>query len=83
MTVQAKVRCISNAAPVYFQPGTDDTFRLVRFTPVYDPDPASPNYSWSEATPSGYIELGISNRAAFDDFEVGHEYLLTFEPEGN
>ena len=77
-TVHAKVRCIGNSTPQYY-PAGDDTFRLVRFTPVYDPDPESPNFEWSQATPSGYIELGVSNPAAFGKFEVGGEYLLTFE----
>jgi hypothetical protein len=75
MTVQAKVRCIGNSAPPW-----GDTQRTVRFTPVYDSDPAHPNFKWSQATPSGYIELNVSNPAAFDAFEVNQEYLLTFEP---
>jgi hypothetical protein len=80
MSVQAKVRCIGNSASAYYNDNGADTFRLVRFTPVYDPNPESPNFEWSQATPSGYIELGVSNPQAFGKFEVGGEYLLTFEP---
>jgi hypothetical protein len=54
--------------------------RVARFTPVYDANPESPNFEWSQATPSGYIELTITNEAAFSAFEVNTEYLLTFEP---
>jgi hypothetical protein len=80
VTVYAKVRCIGNSAPPYYR-DDNDTFRLVRFTPVYDADPKHPNFEWSQATPSGYIELGVSNPDAFGKFEVGSEYLLTFEKE--
>jgi hypothetical protein len=76
MTVQAKVRCIGNSSPQW-SAGQD--MRQVRFTPVYDANPDSPNFEWSKATPSGYMELTVSNPAAFDSFEVGKEYLLTFE----
>jgi hypothetical protein len=79
MSIQAKVRCIANSAPPYYR--GDDTFRLVRFTPVSDSDPSHPNYEWSQATPSGYIELGVSVPEAFDKFEVGSEYMLTFEKD--
>jgi hypothetical protein len=76
MTVQAKVRCIGNSAPAWDANGT---MRAVRFTPVYDPDPAGPNFEWSQATPSGYVELTITNPAAFGAFEVNKEYTLTFD----
>jgi hypothetical protein len=77
MTVQAKVRCIGNSAPAW--DATSDTTRVVRFTPVYDADPASPNFAWSQYTPSGYVELTITNPAAFGAFEVNQEYTLTFD----
>jgi hypothetical protein len=77
VSVQAKVRCIANSAPQWDSAGTT---RIARFTPVYDSDPAHPNFEWSQATPAGYIELSITNPAAVAAFEVGAEYLLTFEP---
>jgi len=76
VSVQAKVRCIGNSSPQWDSAGT---MRLARFTPVYDADPSSPNFAWSQATPSGYIELAITNEAAFSKFEPGQEYLLTFD----
>ena len=77
MTVQAKVRCIANTAPHWDADGSSQ--RVVRFTPVYDADPAHPNFAWSQATPSGYVELTITNPAAFAAFEVNAEYTLTFD----
>lgn len=78
MSVQAKVRCTANSAPPWDTGAT--TMRIARFTPVYDADPAHPNFKWLEATPAGYVELSITNPAASGAFEVGAEYLLTFEP---
>lgn len=80
MSVQAKVRCIGNSRPPYYPDSQPDDMRSVRFTPVYDSDPSHPNFEWSAATPSGHIELTITNPAAFGKFEVNKEYLLTFEP---
>jgi hypothetical protein len=76
MSLQAKMRCISNERPSYNQ---DGSMRVFRFTPVYDSDPHSGNFAWSQATPSGYVELNVTNQAAFDSVEPGREYLLTFE----
>lgn len=79
MSVQAKVRCIGNSSPQWIPDGTAADTRLVRFTPVYDSDPSAPNFEWSKYTPSGYIELTVTNEAAFSAFEVGAEYMLTFD----
>lgn len=37
------------------------------------------NEGWSEATPSGTLSIHISNPAAFEQFEEGKDYYLTFE----
>ena len=47
--------------------------------PVYSSDPNDPNKTFSDATPSGKIELSITNKAAHGFFQAGHEYLVTFE----
>lgn len=52
----------------------------VSLSPVYSSDPNSENYSWSQATPSGLIEMHITNQAALDAFEANKEYLIIFEP---
>jgi hypothetical protein len=77
MTVQAKVRCTSVSPPPW---DTGGTARIARFTPVWDPDPGSPNHQWSQATPAGYLELTITRPAAAGLFEPDREYLLTFDP---
>ena len=76
--VRAKVRCIANGASAWDKEGTSG--RMVRFTPVYDPDPQHPNFGWSQATPSGYFEMFVTNPAAYETFEVNKEYLVSFEP---
>jgi hypothetical protein len=47
--------------------------------PVCSSGPEDPNKSFSEATPSGKIELSITNKKAHGFFRAGREYLVTFE----
>ena len=54
-------------------------YRQVHLSPVYSSDKASPNYSWSQATPSGKLEMTISNPGAFLQFAVGKTFFMTFE----
>lgn len=54
------------------------TYRQVHLTPVYSSDKSSPNYSWSQATPSGKLEMTITNPAAYEQFVIGKSYLMTF-----
>lgn len=37
------------------------------------------NKPWSIYTPSGSIEMQITNPAAYEEFELGRVFLLTFE----
>lgn len=53
-------------------------YRQVFLQPVYSSDKASPNYSWSQATPSGKLEMTITNPDAFEQFRVGKTFLMTF-----
>lgn len=55
-----------------------ETSRVVHMAAVYSSDTTSENYSWSQATPGGVIQMNITNPAAFNQFEVGHEYLVNF-----
>lgn len=55
------------------------SYRQVHLSPVYSSDPASPNHSWSKATPSGKLELTITNPGAYEQFAVGKKFLMTFE----
>lgn len=56
-----------------------DNTRQVILSAVYSSDKNSENYTWSKYTPSGRIEMNITNPAAYDQFEIGKEYLVTFE----
>lgn len=52
----------------------------VTFAPVYSSDPKHENKSFWDATPSGTIQMWISNPAAFSQFELGKEYYVDFTP---
>ncbi len=55
------------------------SYRQVHLSPVYSSDKTSPNYSWSVATPSGKLEMTITNPAAYEQFAVGKTFLMTFQ----
>lgn len=55
------------------------THRQVHLSPVYSSDKSSPNYSWSQATPSGKLEMTITNPGAYEQFAIGKTYFMTFE----
>lgn len=46
-------------------------YKRVELSPVYSSDKSSPNYSWSQATPSGKMEMTITNPGAFGQFKPG------------
>ena len=54
-------------------------YRQVFLLPVYSSDKSSPNYSWSQATPSGKMEMTITNPGAYQQFAVGKTFYMTFE----
>lgn len=73
MAVRAKVRCQTKADNV------------VEFTTVYETDEqksanAAENVRFTKATPWGNIRMNIDNPAAMDQFEVGKEYYVDFNP---
>jgi hypothetical protein len=70
--VRCKLRCNS----VVTQHGTCN----VVLNPIWDPDPKSPNFRWSTATPSGEVKLTITNPGAFEQFREGQFYFADFEP---
>ena len=55
------------------------TYRQVFLTPVLTNDPQDPNHSWSKYTPSGKLEMTITNPTAYEQFKVGKLYHMTFE----
>ena len=72
VTVQAKLRCLAVELPEGFD------CRRVILEPVTADCPE--NKSWSKWTPSGRVELLITNPPAYEAFEPGREYLASFEP---
>ncbi len=71
MAVRAKVTCEALV-------NNEVTFRT-----VYEGDAAkadTENARFTEATPWGTIQLGISNPAALTQFEVGKSYYVDFTP---
>lgn len=75
-TVQAKFWCqnIQHQGPASSEA---DPVATVTLAPVYGDN--AENADWSKYTPSGKIEMCITNPAAIEQFELGSEYLITFE----
>jgi hypothetical protein len=40
---------------------------------------ADANVDWSKYTPQGELKMTITNPAAFDEFDIGSVFKLTFE----
>lgn len=76
MTVQAKfwVQNIQHQGPAASEA---DPVATVTMVPVYGD--GKENDSWSKWTPSGKIEMCITNPAAIEQFELGSEYMITFD----
>ena len=71
MVIKAKIHVSKVTKTAYAE--------TIEAAPVCSSDPNDPNKSWSEATPSGSVELCITNKQVFGHFVPGEEYLLTFE----
>ncbi len=67
MAVRAKFKCY----------GSDPQTGLVTFQAVT----GEGNETWSKWTPSGQIQMSITNSEALKQFEVGKDYLVTFRLE--
>lgn len=81
MAVQAWMKVDAIEEHFYKQAGNSvqTSSKQVKLSAVYSNDPTSPNYSFSQATPTANVTMFISNPDAFAFFEGGGEYLLTFE----
>ena len=75
MTISARLKCYSVND---HRNGDVVLSKEVKLSPVYDPDPASPNYSFSQATPAGDVRLTITNPAAFEQFVEGKIFDVDF-----
>lgn len=54
--------------------------RSIKFAPVYSDKPGTENKEFWDYTPSGSIQLGTVNPAAWQMFELGGEYYVDFTP---
>jgi hypothetical protein len=90
-SVRAKFKVTSITASHYITYGAkkDDgthemepvEMRTVKMSPVCgNGDPAHENTTFWQASPSGTIELGTVNRAAWEHFELSKEYYIDFTP---
>ncbi len=68
--MRAKFMCMSVSKDAYEN-------ETVTLAPVYGKD-GSANASWAKATPSGRIELTISNPKAQGHFVPGRDYFVDF-----
>lgn len=79
MKVRAKMRCVEKtqrtSASNYGDAKPVDT-EEVKLAAVTGPG----NESWSKWTPSGRVEMTISNPEAVKQFEVGVDYFVDFSP---
>jgi hypothetical protein len=77
-----KVRAKFSVQQVFQAKTTDGSIysENVTLSPVYSPDPNTENAAFWKATPSGRIDLYISNPDAFGRFEQGAEYYVDFTP---
>ncbi len=74
MTVRAKMHCVS-IGKVCYSPGPNakaNTQEVVKLAAATGPD----NESWAKWTPSGSLELSITNPEAVSQFEVGKFYFV-------
>jgi hypothetical protein len=53
--------------------------RRVLLHPVYSDNPEHENRAFWQATPTGMLDMWITNPAAFEQFEQGAEYYIDFE----
>jgi len=61
-------------------PGSDP-FATVTLVPVFGTyGDGKDNESWSKYTPSGKVEMAITNPSAIEAFEIGKAYFLDFTP---
>ena len=78
MTVQAKFWVTDIKHHAHKAGSGDNQSATVEMQPVYGGG-ANDHWSFWKWTPAGKIEMTITNPAAVDQFELGGEYLITFD----
>ncbi len=76
MAVVAKFRVISRTESAGYANEPGKTQESVKLMAAAGPE----NENWSKWTPSGTIDMTITNKAALDQFLVGEYVMVTFEP---
>jgi len=56
------------------------TAQIVKMNPSYVSNPDNPNHAFWKATPTGNLEMTISNPAVFGFFVPQRSYWLDFTP---
>ena len=81
MSVKAKFKC--NSVEAHTDNEGQVTGKSIGLTAViaYGADGArnDENESWSKWTPSGTLQMHITNPDAYEQFQEGKDYYLTFE----
>lgn len=77
MSVIAKMRVIGRKEFTSVSKDAGVTQVNVTLQPIYD---EGANSQWSKYTPSGELQMTITNPEAYNQFVLGKAYLLTFEP---
>lgn len=77
MKIRARMMCNSVERQAY---GKAWAVELVKMSAVATDDPSDPNYTYSEATPAGSLELTVSNKDAHGAFQAGETYDISIEP---
>lgn len=54
------------------------TSQVVKLNPSYVSNPDNPNHAFWKATPTGNLEMTITNPEVFDFFVPGRSYFLDF-----
>lgn len=75
LNVVAKMRCVERRDSQH-DSNPEGKTTTVRLQPVYSDKGV--NATWSKYTPSGQVEMQITNPAAVEAFELGKCYLVTF-----
>lgn len=76
MNVLARFRCIEIKHLVTGSPS--DVMATISLIPVYNDGKG--NESWSKYTPSGKLEMNVTNPTAIAAFELGKSYQIEFSP---
>ncbi|WP_065091626.1 hypothetical protein [Rhizobium leucaenae] len=80
MSVQVRAKFFVSDVRHSEVPGTDP-YAVITMMPVFGTyGDGKDNESWSKYTPSGKIEMSITNPAAIDRLEKGKAYFVDFTP---